>query len=163
VVAVDISDDALALASTVGAAKTLNADAVPDVVAALREHTRGGPHVSLDALGSAETAYNSVSCLRPRGRHVQVGLLVGTDADTALPMDRVVADELDIRGTHGIQARRYPAIFDMVEAGTLTPGQLIRRTIPLREAGTALVEIDESSPAGVTVVRPSENAPADPS
>jgi alcohol dehydrogenase len=157
VVAVDVSDEALSLASSVGATHTINAEAVPNVVAAVRDHTHGGAHVSLDGLGSAETAYNSVSCLRTHGRHVQVGLLVGDDAATALPMDRVVADELEIRGTHGIQAHRYPAMFDMIDAGSLAPETLIRRTIPLSDAGTALTQIDDS-PAGVTVVSLSQTS-----
>ena len=37
--------------------------------------TRGGVAVSLDAVGSSATAVASISSLRPRGRHVQVGLL----------------------------------------------------------------------------------------
>ena len=43
------------------------------------------------------TAAASVSCLRPRGRHVQVGLLLGEHA-RSLPMDVVVARELEVLG-----------------------------------------------------------------
>ncbi len=112
VVAVDISDKALALAEEVGASHKINACRTEDVAEAVREATGGGAHLSLDALGSPDTCYNSVANLRKRGRHVQVGLLVGENASTAVPFDRVVADELELRGTHGLQAYRYPALFN---------------------------------------------------
>jgi len=152
VVAVDIADEALAMAERMGATATINASETEDVVEAVREHTNGGAHVSLDALGSPETCFHSVANLRTRGRHVQVGLLVGDDAYTAIPMDHVVADELELLGTHGIQAHRYPALFDMIAAGALSPRQLITRTIPLSEAGDALRGLGTFATAGVTVI-----------
>ena len=152
VVAVDISDDALAMARDVGAVATVNARETTDVVEAVREATHGGAHVSLDALGSPDTCFHSVANLRKRGRHVQVGLLVGDNAHTAVPMDRVVADELEILGTHGIQAHRYPALFDMIAAGTLQPDRLVSRTLSLHEAGAALASMDAGGSAGVSVI-----------
>jgi len=152
IVAVDISAEALALAEDVGASVTINARTTDDVVAAVREATSGGAHLSLDALGSPETCRNSVASLRKRGRHVQVGLLVGDDAPTALPMDRVVADELELLGTHGIQAHRYPALFDLVEADRLQPAALIARTLPLQAAGSVLASMGDFGTTGVAVI-----------
>ena len=40
-----------------------------------------------------------------------------------IPMDKVVANELEILGSHGIQAHRYGAILDLILAGKLRPGQ----------------------------------------
>ncbi len=152
VVAVDIAEEALSLAADAGATRTINAQSTADVVAAVREATRGGAHVSLDALGHPDTCFHSVANLRKRGRHVQVGLLVGDDAHTAVPMDRVVADELELVGTHGIQAHRYPALFEMIEAEALQPDRLVARTIPLSDAGDALREMSEFARPGVTVI-----------
>jgi alcohol dehydrogenase len=89
VVAVDIDDTALALADDMGATRTIQATAIDDVAAAVRDATTGGAHLSLDALGSPATCHNSVAGLRTQGRHVQVGLLVGEHARTAIPFDRV--------------------------------------------------------------------------
>lgn len=75
VVAVDIAPGALEPARRFGAARCLDASAVPDTAAAVREVTGGGAHLSLDALGSPATCAASVGSLRRRGRHVQVGLL----------------------------------------------------------------------------------------
>jgi D-arabinose 1-dehydrogenase-like Zn-dependent alcohol dehydrogenase len=79
-----------------------------------------GAHVSVDARGSPATAACSVRCLRRRGRHVQVGLLL--DGPTPIPMDLVVARELEIYGSHGMAARDYPPVMTMVADGTLRPG-----------------------------------------
>ena len=77
VIGVDIADDKLALARDLGAVATVNANSVADVAEAVIELTGGGAHVSIDALGAPTTCFNSVSCLRKRGKHVQVGLLLG--------------------------------------------------------------------------------------
>ncbi len=152
VVAVDIDDEALSLATQVGATTTLHAREVDDVVAAVREYTNGGGHVSIDALGSPETSFNSVANLRRRGTHVQVGLMVDDHRHSPIPMDRVIAEELTVLGTHGMQAHRYPALLDMVQNGTLQPEKLIQNTISLSEAGSALTTMDENTASGVTVV-----------
>jgi alcohol dehydrogenase len=152
VVAIDINDEALTLADEIGASRSINAHEIDDIPEAVREATGGGAHLSLDALGSPKTCYNSVASLRKRGRHVQVGLLVGEHADTAVPFDRVVADELELRGTHGLQAHRYPALFNMIEEGTLQPRRLVQRTIPLREAGDSLRQMGDFATAGITVI-----------
>ena len=152
VVAIDISDEALSMAEKAGAQATINADTTDDVVQAVREHTAGGAHISLDALGHPDTCFHSVANLRTRGRHVQVGLLVGDAANTAVPMDRVIAKELEIVGTHGIQAHRYSALFNMIENGALTPGRLVARTISLADAGDALMDMGTFARPGVTVI-----------
>ncbi|MET1003948.1 MAG: alcohol dehydrogenase catalytic domain-containing protein, partial [Propionibacteriaceae bacterium] len=103
VVAVDISPPALALAADLGAEATVNSSQV-DPAAAVRELTGGGAQVSLDALGSSQTAVASVRSLRRRGRHLQVGLLLGDQATPPLPMDLVLSRELELYGSHGMAA-----------------------------------------------------------
>lgn len=152
VVAVDIADTALALAEEMGASYTINARRTEEVAEAVREATGGGAHLSLDAVGRPDACYNSVSNLRKRGRHVQVGLLVGEDARTSIPFDRVVADELELRGTHGLQTHRYPALFNMIEAEVLQPRRLVQRTIPLAEAGDSLQQMGDFGTTGITVI-----------
>jgi alcohol dehydrogenase len=152
VVAVDITDEKLETACAMGAAATVNAASVPDVAEAIAQVTGGGAQVSLDALGHPATCFNSVSCLRKRGRHVQVGLLVADHSRTPVPMDRVVAHELEIVGSHGMQAHRYDAMFAMIESGRLSPEKLVGRTIGLEQAAGALVNMDRFEETGVAVV-----------
>lgn len=152
VVAIDIAEDKLALARSLGAVATINAAAVAKVPEAVIEITRGGAHVSLDALGSPVTCFNSVSNLRKRGRHVQVGLMPTENGVAPIPMGKVIAHELEILGSHGMQAYRYDAILDMIAAGKLKPDLLIGRTIDLEQSIEALVAMDRFKGTGVTVV-----------
>ncbi len=152
VVAVDISAERLALARTLGATVTLNATQAGDVAAAVREATGGGAHVSLDALGSAQTCLSSIAGLRKRGRHIQVGLMLAEHRHAAIPMDRVIADELEILGSHGMQAHRYDAMLAMIASGQLRPELLVGQRISLDEAPAALADLNSFRGAGVTVI-----------
>ena len=153
VVAVDLSPAALDHALRVGAEDVVDAREVADAAEAVREVTGGGARVSLDALGSPGTATASVRCLAPRGRHVQVGLLLGESSTPPLPMDQVVAKELEIYGSHGMPARDYPAMLALVADGTLRPDLLVGRVIGLDQAGAALAAMGRGgSAAGMTVV-----------
>ncbi len=156
VVAIDISEDALQLAKALGAVATVNAAQVTNVAEAVIEITKGGAHVSLDALGHPTTCFNSISNLRKRGKHIQVGLMpekmLAEQSEPAIPMSKVIAYELEILGSHGMQAHRYDALFAMIKAGKLSPEKLIGRTITLEQSIDALVKMDKFEGVGVTVV-----------
>ena len=153
VVGVDVSPAALELATRFGAETTVDATAVPDVAATVREATGGGAHVSLDALGSPQTCVASIGSLRKRGRHVQVGLLPDSLAVPVVPMSAVIGRELEIVGSHGMAAHGYGEMLAQVQSGRLRPDLLVTARIGLAEAGGALVAMGEpGAPAGVTVI-----------
>lgn len=157
VVAVDVAASALRLAREFGAEEVVDASLAgtvptedPGAVAqVVRDLTGGGARVSLDCLGSPHTCAASVLSLGRRGRHVQVGLVPRAD----IPMDRVVAYELEIVGSHGLQAHEYPGMLAMVETGRLRPDRLVQRRIRLEEIPDVLEAMGaETSPSpGVTV------------
>jgi alcohol dehydrogenase len=152
VVAVDIRDDALELAKQFGAESTISANRISDVPLGIRELTDGGAHVSLDALGGRVTCANSIRGLRKRGRHVQVGLLAGDDATPPVPMELVVARELEIAGSHGLAAADYAGLFRLIETGKIDPRRLVLQTIRLDEVPTALPALGTFDIVGMTVV-----------
>jgi alcohol dehydrogenase len=152
VVAIDISDDKLAFARSIGAVATINGRSVADVPEAVREITKGGAHVSIDALGHPVTCYNSIRNLRRRGRHVQVGLMLGDDSDPKIPMGQVISHELEIYGSHGMQAWRYGAMLDMLSAGKLAPQKLISKHVTLEEGVPILMGMDTSQDVGISVI-----------
>ncbi|MEU2748142.1 zinc-dependent alcohol dehydrogenase family protein [Streptomyces collinus] len=154
VVAVDVSARALELARTFGAAKCLDATAVPDTADAVRELTGGGAHLSLDALGSPGTCAASVNGLRRRGRHVQVGLLPSPAGTTPVPMARVIALELELLGSHGMAAHSYPPMLELVRGGVLRPDLLVTSTIGLDDVPAALAAMGTAPGAGATVIEP---------
>lgn len=148
VVAVDISEQALALARQLGAVATVNANQEAEVVESVVEITQGGAHVSLDALGHPTTCFNSISNLRKRGKHVQVGLMLADHSTPAIPMSKVIANELEILGSHGMQAHRYDAMLAMIQSGKLAPEKLIGRRITLEESVQALINMDKFEGVG---------------
>jgi len=152
VIAIDLDDEKLALAKSLGASFTINGKST-DVVATIREISSGGAHVSLDALGHRVVAHNSISCLRRRGRHVQVGLM-GDGSEPAIPMGKVIAHELEIYGSHGMQAHRYPDMLAMIAAGKLKPQSMITKRIGLEAAPAALMEMGSFAGSGITMIRP---------
>ncbi|WP_367152418.1 zinc-dependent alcohol dehydrogenase family protein [Leisingera sp. F5] len=151
VIGVDLDPAKLAMAKNLGAVALLNGREA-DVPAAIQEITKGGAHVSLDALGHPVTMTNSILCLRPRGKHVQVGLMLGDHAAPAIPMPKIVGQEIELLGSHGMQAHRYGAMLDMVASGRLDPARLVGQQISLTEAPQALMEMDKFQSVGATVI-----------
>ncbi|MBB3677624.1 alcohol dehydrogenase [Modestobacter versicolor] len=149
VVAVDVTPGALALAAACGAEHLVDGSAT-DVPAAVRELTGGGAHLSLDALGAAVTCVDSIRSLRPRGRHVQVGLLPPAVGRTEVPMELVIARELAVLGSHGMAAADYPAMLSLIAAGRLRPELLVTRELGLDDAGAALAAVGREP--GIAVV-----------
>lgn len=149
VVAVDVSPGALELATSLGAVAVVDARS-EEVVEAVRSATGGGAALSLDALGSPTTCVDSVLCLQARGRHVQVGLLPPSQGRPLVPMERVVALELELLGSHGMAAHAYPELLALVLAGRLRPDLLVTREVGLDDAAQALAEVGRTP--GVTVL-----------
>ncbi len=153
VIAVNVAGPALDRARELGAGHAILSATNTDPAPVIREITGGGAQVSLDALGSPETLASSVRSLRRRGRHVQVGLLLGAAAVPPVPMDLVIARELEIYGSHGMAARDYPAMLAQIAGGTLRPARLVGNVIGLEQAGAALAAMDDpGSAAGMTVI-----------
>ncbi len=153
VIAVDRNPEALAVAAELGAEHTvLSGEA--DIPATVAELTGGGSSVTVDAVGSEQTAADAILSLRRRGRHVQIGLLPPVDGHPRVPMARVIAWELDVLGSHGMAAADYPGMMTLIEQGALQPQRLIERTIGLAEAAALLPGFDRAVVAGMTMVDP---------
>ncbi len=152
VIAVDVSDEKLAFAKELGAVATVNASD-GQAPAAIVELTKGGAHVSVDALGIAATCRSSIMSLRKRGRHLQIGLTSAAEkGEIPIPIDLLVLKEASIIGSLGMQAPRFGAMLHMVETGKLAPGKLVHRTITLEDAGAVLASMDRFATVGVTVI-----------
>lgn len=152
VIAVDIQEEALALAKQVGAAHLVNATKIEDVAAYIQDLSQGGAQVSLDALGSKITCYQSIACLAKRGKHIQIGLLAGKEANPSIPMHLVIAKELEILGSHGMQAHAYPDMLQLILAGKMNPEKLIKKRIRLEEAVSALCQMDQFEETGMVMI-----------
>jgi alcohol dehydrogenase len=154
VIAVDIREEPLTLAKRLGAEIALDARRTSDIPAAIVDITKRGAHVSLDTLGSIATLTNSILCLRKRGRHVQVGHLSDSDALPAAIVRRTIGYELELKGSHGLQAHAYSRLFELIASGKLDPSLLVDRTTTLDEAPATLAALDNYQGCGVTIFTP---------
>lgn len=153
VIAVDINDKALDMARKMGALHIVNA-AKSNPVEAIKELTGGGVNVSVDALGVATTCLNSVLSLRKRGRHLQIGLTTQAEKGfVSLPVDMIVAMELKIIGTIGMQPRRYSSMLNMVESGKLRPGEMVTNVYPIEKAFGVIESMSSFGTVGTTVIQ----------
>lgn len=78
--------------------------------------------------------------------------MLGSDADPQIPMGAVIGNELEIIGSHGMQAFEYGRMLRMISAGTLRPEILISNRVSLSEAAELLPRMDEFPGHGVTVI-----------
>jgi len=151
-IAVDVNDDALTRAADVGASEVVDGSEA-DVVESIHEITDGGAAVSVDALGRAETARNSVRCLCSRGAHVQVGLT--TDAEKGeipLPTDWMTRWEIDWLGSRGMPPARFDELLAMVDDGTLDPGALVGRAVGLDDVSDRLAAMTTYDTDGIEIL-----------
>lgn len=151
-VAVDINQEALELAGKMGATHGINTLQVENVPELIKAMTLGGAHVSIDALGSAATCVASIQSLRKRGRHIQIGLMTGPHKTPAIPMPIVIANELEIIGSHGMQAHQYPEMLQFIINRNIPIAAMIGKRIHLNQLPDALSTMDEFRSPGVTVV-----------
>lgn len=150
VIAIDIQPNRLRTAKQLGADECI--EGTDNVVQRVRAITGSGADVSIDALGHPTTCWNSIACLAKRGRHVQVGLMLADQSSPAIPMDIVIAKELEIYGSHGMQPTQYGRIFSMIEKGLLSPQNLLSDTVSLERGVELLSRFAEFPNSGITVI-----------
>ena len=78
--------------------------------------------------------------------------MVGDHQHPTIPMDKVIANEFEILGSHGMQAFRYPEMLEMICSGILSPEKLVGKTINLEESLEELVNMNNFEGIGVTVI-----------
>ncbi len=151
VVVVDVVPERLDHALSLGAEVAIDARE-GDVAARIIEATAGGAHVSVEALGIEATTNGSLECLRPLGRHVQVGLPVGHTARMQINLNAVYMKQLALFGTRGMPSWRYPSLLDLIERGVVDVRPIVARTVDLAGASAELRAFDGPMAPGVAVI-----------
>jgi alcohol dehydrogenase len=67
-------------------------------------------------------------------------------------MGMVIAKELQVMGSHGMQAHRYGAMLDLILTGRVQPQLLVEKTIALTAAPAVLAAMDSFRGTGITVI-----------
>lgn len=152
VIAVDITEAKCLMAASLGAESVINGRTA-NVTDAIRELSGGGVHASIDALGHPETFRNSIHSLRKGGKHLQVGLMPANGGKAEVPMARVIAHELQLIGSHGMQAHRYAAMFRFIRDSGIDLAHIVRETIDLTQAAELLPIMNSDPSAGIRVLK----------
>ena len=153
VIAVDIDSTKLDIAKKHGADLTINSRDSDHTIEALLEISKGGVDYTIDAIGHPQVITDAILSLKRRGKHVQVGLLPSDQNIVNIAMDRIIAYELELKGSHGMQAYRYDDIIKLIQAGKLDPKQLVTKMISLEESMGALREMGDFGVGGVQVIK----------
>jgi L-iditol 2-dehydrogenase len=107
-----------------------------DPVAAVRARSEGkGAHVAIDTGGTTSSIRQAVDVLRKGGRVAFTG--VPTEGDTALPMQKIVLEEIDL---FGVRANRntMEEVIPLITSGRVRVAPLVTHTFALEQYGQAL-------------------------
>ncbi len=152
VIAVDISQEKLRLAKAEGAAAVIDARA-QNAVEQIREITKGGVDVAVDALGASDTALPALQSIRKGGRHLQVGLTGAKDRGVmSLPVDAMLLQEISFIPSVGCPTTSYRGLLALVASGKLNPKRLITRCLPVEQASQVLDSMTNYDTVGFNVI-----------
>ncbi len=132
IVALDLSDDKLALAQSLGATATFNA-AQPDAAEAVRALTRGGVDHAFEMAGAIPAMELAWRITRRGGTTVTAGL-PHPDKRFALPPVQMVAEERTLRGSYigsAVPARDIPRYIELYRRGKLPVDRLMGERLTL--------------------------------
>ena len=143
IVVTDLFNEALAIASRMGATEVVN---VRTNEARLAAFTRDGGYfdVAFEASGNARALENCIGAIRPGGRIVQVGILPA--GQSALPMNKVVAKELELVGTF-LSHEEFRWAVDALIYGRIDIGPILSGDFPLTDAISAFELASDRSKA----------------
>ncbi len=150
IVAVDVFESKLAMATEFGATDTLISDDA--AVGAFLEMTGGGAHFTFDAVGLPATARQAFAMLRPGGVATVIGM-IPEGSEVSLPgVDFLY--EKTIKGSNMGSTRSrvdIPRYLDLYRSGRINLDDLVSRTRPLHEIGLAMDDLDGGAVARTVI------------
>ena len=129
IIAIDLDDDRLALARSLGADVILNAK-TDEVVRQVQAHTHGrGADVSFEVVGAGPTLRTAIDCVRKGATVTLVGNLAAT---VEFPMQAVVTRQLRLQGSCAINGE-YEAALALISSGRINVEAILSAEVPLSE------------------------------
>ena len=150
--AVDLSEEKLALARTLGPVHTVNA-ADADAIDQVRTLTRGGAEVAIEMAGSARALEAAWKMTRRGGTTVTAGL---PPPDATLPVNIVglVGEERTLKGSYigtCVPSRDLPRYVALFREGRLPVDRLMSGTLALDQINEGFDRLAEGSVARLVV------------
>ena len=134
VIALDLNESKLALASELGATATVNAGD-PDAMEQVKALTQGGVDVAFEMAGAIPAMELAWRITRRGGSTVTAGL-PHPDRRFALPPVQLVAEERTLRGSYigsSVPARDIPRYIEMYQRGKLPVDRLMGERLTLED------------------------------
>lgn len=131
IVVTDLQDATLEVARAMGATRTINVAKDPDAMEAYAAD-KGHFHTVFECSAAAPAIRSAIATLRPRGTLVQVGVV----GDTPMPINALVAKEINVQGTHRFHEEFAEAV-EAITSGSIDVGPIITASFPLEEAAEA--------------------------
>lgn len=131
VVATDVAAPPLALAAKLGADRALNVATDREALTPFAAD-KGHFDVMFECSGNQAALAGALPALRPGAIVVQVGI----GGDMTLPMNVVVAKEIELRGTFRFEPE-FPLAVDLMGRGLINVKPLISATLPFTDAVAA--------------------------
>jgi len=131
IVATDVATFPLKAMERLGVDRAIDVKKAPE---ALKEYStdKGTFDVLFEASGNVAALVGALEALRPRATIVQVGL----GGDVELPMNTIVAKELNLKGTFRFHSEFATAV-EMMNKGLIDVSPLISQTLPFTQAKEA--------------------------
>jgi L-idonate 5-dehydrogenase len=141
IIATDVSSYPLSLVKSVGATQAIN---IAQEAQGLTPYARdkGSFDVLFEASGNEAALQGALEAVRPGGIVVQLGL----GGDMKLPINLIVAKEIQLRGTFRFDEEFQLAI-DLMGSGLIDVKPLISQTIPFERAVEAFELASDRSQA----------------
>jgi len=152
IVAVDVDDEKLALASKLGATATVNA-MTDDAVASVVDLTGGGADYVFEAIGNPTTVQQGLAMAGMRGVLTVVGIMDLSATFTVSGVDMVMGKRVQqsMMGSNRFVAD-IPGLVDHYLAGRLDLDGLVSATASLDEVPTVLRDLEAGRVLGRTVI-----------
>lgn len=153
IVAVDLSDEKLAHARTLGATHTVNASA-PDAAEQIRALSGAGVEYAFEFAGSVRALELAYAITARGGTTVTAGLPPPT-ARMSLPAVSLVAEERTLKGSYigtCVPARDIPRYLSLYRQGRLPVDQLLSGTLALDDINQAFDQLHEGKAIRLVVV-----------
>jgi len=131
IVVTDVAEGALAFALKVGADRAINIAAAPDGLAPYQAE-KGAFDVMFEASGAEAALRGALDVVRPGGVIVQLGL----GGEMTLPMNAIVAKEIQLRGTFRFH-EEFAMAAALIDKGLVNVKPLISATLPFVRATEA--------------------------
>ncbi len=144
IVAIDLSEEKLRVATELGATKTYLASE-NDIVEKIRNYTHGGVDHAVELAGAVPAFELAYKITRRGGQTVTAGLAAPT-AEFKIPAVNLVADERTVKGSYMgscVPQRDIPRYIALYQAGKLPVNKLLTGTLKLEDINEGFDLLDQ--------------------